>query len=269
MNKVGIYFAYWTREWQANYPMHIQKVARLGFDILEVCTANFVDLGKAERQEIRRAAQDAGIEYAKRTLEMISDMGGNTYGGINYASWPVRQLPKDLTEKADYVARSLESLKSVLKTAEDYGVQYCFEIVNRFEQFLLNTAEEGAAFCKATGSPNAKLLLDTFHMNIEEDSLADAIHTAGFYLGHFHIGEANRKTPGVGRMPWHEIGKALREIDYRGAVVMEPFIAPGGQVGEDIRVWRDLSKGADEAEMDAKAGKACRFMKAVLESAAE
>ena len=295
MNKVGIYFAYWTREWQANYPMYIQKVARLGFDILEVCTANFVDLGKAERQEIRRAAQDAGvdltfclgtppeydmsspdagirkagIEYAKRTLEMISDMGGNTYGGINYASWPVRQLPKDLTEKADYVARSLESLKSVLKTAEDYGVQYCFEIVNRFEQFLLNTAEEGAAFCKATGSPNAKLLLDTFHMNIEEDSLADAIHTAGFYLGHFHIGEANRKTPGVGRMPWHEIGKALREIDYRGAVVMEPFIAPGGQVGEDIRVWRDLSKGADEAEMDAKAGKACRFMKAVLESAAE
>ena len=62
MNKVGIYFAYWTREWQANYPMYIQKVARLGFDILEVCTANFVDLGKAERQEIRRAAQDAGID---------------------------------------------------------------------------------------------------------------------------------------------------------------------------------------------------------------
>ena len=62
MNKVGIYFAYWTREWQANYPMYIQKVARLGFDILEVCTANFVDLGKAERQEIRRAAQLGWIQ---------------------------------------------------------------------------------------------------------------------------------------------------------------------------------------------------------------
>lgn len=293
MKKVGIYFAYWTREWEAEYQKYIEKASGLGFDILEVCTANFVDAGKEERQEIRRAAEDAGIgltfclgtspeydmsspeesvrkkgiEYAKRTLEMISEMGGDTYGGINYASWPVRKLPKNLAEKAGYVERSLESLRSVLATAEDYGINYCFEIVNRFEQFLLNTAEEGVAFCKAAGSPRAKLLLDTFHMNIEEDSFRDAIHTAGKYLGHFHIGEANRKTPGVGRMPWHEIGKALREIEYEGAVVMEPFIAPGGQVGEDIRVWRDLSGGADEEEMDAKAGRACRYMKAVLESA--
>lgn len=293
MNKVGIYFAYWTREWEAEYRKYIEKVSSLGFDILEVCTANFVDAGTEERREIRRIAADAGvgltfclgtppeydmsspesavrkkgIEYAKRTLEMISEMGGDTYGGINYACWPVRTLPKNLSEKAGYLERSLQSLRGVLETAEGYGINYCFEIVNRFEQFLLNTAEEGVAFCKATGSPRAKLLLDTFHMNIEEDSFSEAIITAGTYLGHFHIGEPNRKTPGVGRMPWHEIGAALKKSHYQGAVVMEPFISPGGQVGEDIRVWRDLSDGADEAEIDAKAGRACRYIKAVLESA--
>lgn len=292
MNKVGIYFAFWEHEWNADYRKHIEKASRLGFDILEVCTASFIDATKQERRDIRNAAADAGIdltfclgtapeydissqdtvirrngiEYAKRTVEMIAEMGGHTYGGINYACWPVRKLPASLAEKAEYVERSLESLRGVLQTAEDCGVDYCFEIVNRFEQFLLNTAAEGVAFCKALGSPRAKLLLDTFHMNIEEDSFSDAIVAAGSYLGHFHIGEPNRKTPGTGRMPWFEICKALAAADYRGAVVMEPFIAPGGQVGEDIRIWRDLSDNADEAAMDEKAAKACRFMKAMLES---
>lgn len=292
MNKVGIYFAFWEHEWNADYRKHIERASRLGFDILEVCTASFIDATKQERRDIRKAAADAGIdltfclgtapeydlssqdsvirrngiEYAKRTVEMIAEMGGHTYGGINYACWPVRKLPASLAEKTEYVERSLESLRSVLQTAEDCGVDYCFEIVNRFEQFLLNTAAEGVAFCKALGSPRAKLLLDTFHMNIEEDSFSDAIAAAGSFLGHFHIGEPNRKTPGTGRMPWFEICKALAMADYRGAVVMEPFIAPGGQVGEDIRIWRDLSDNADEATMDEKAAKACRFMKAMLES---
>lgn len=292
MNQVGIYFAFWEHNWEADYIRYIEKVSRLGFDILEVCTANLLDTDKSERTLLRRAAEDAGIRltfclgtapeydmsardaatrergiaYAKRTVEMIAELGGDTYGGINYASWPVKTLPASLEEKKGYVERSLESLRQVMKTAEDCGVTYCFEIVNRFEQFLLNTATEGVAFCKALGSPNAKLLLDTFHMNIEEDSFVEAIRTAGSYLGHFHIGEPNRKTPGTGRMPWYEIAKALHEIDYRGAVVMEPFVSPGGQVGQDIRIWRDLSAGADEADLDERAAKACRFMKAVLES---
>ena len=57
-------------------------------------------------------------------------------------------------------------------------------------------------------------MLDTFHMNIEEDSLGEAIRTAGPLLGHFHTGENNRRVPGKGRLPWHEIGTALREIGY-------------------------------------------------------
>jgi D-psicose/D-tagatose/L-ribulose 3-epimerase len=69
-------------------------------------------------------------------------------------------------------------------------------VVNRFEQYLLNTAEEGVAFIKRVGSPNLKLLLDTFYMNIEEDNISKALTLTGDQLGHFHIGETNRKTPG-------------------------------------------------------------------------
>ena len=137
-------------------------------------------------------------------------------------------------------------------------------MLNRFENHVLNTAEEGVAFVREIDKPNVKVMLDTFHMNIEEDSFADAIRTAGPLLGHFHTGENNRRVPGKGRLPWHEIGAALREIGYGGAVVMEPFVKMGGQVGNDIRVWRDLSGNANEAQMDEAARQALAFSRYVL-----
>ena len=88
-------------------------------------------------------------------------------------------------------------------------------------------------------------------MNIEEDSFAGAIKLVGNRLGQFHVGESNRRPPCEnGKMPWNEITDALKEIDYQGAIVMEPFIKMGGEVGRDIKVWRDISEGASESEME-------------------
>ena len=101
-------------------------------------------------------------------------------------------------------------------------------------------------------------------MNIEEDSFSAAIRAAGPLLGHFPTGENNRRVPGKGRLPWHEIGTALREIGYDRAVVMEPFVKMGGRVGADIKVWRDLSDNAGEAEMDEAARQALAFSRYVL-----
>ena len=80
-------------------------------------------------------------------------------------------------------------------------------------------------------------------MNIEEDSLSESILQSKGWLGHFHLGETNRRPPGEGRIPWPEIFGALREIDYHGAVTMEPFLLPGGEVGRDVSVYRDLLGG--------------------------
>ncbi|MFZ4216041.1 TIM barrel protein, partial [Pantoea endophytica] len=95
------------------------------------------------------------------------------------------------------------------------------------------------------------VLLDTYHMNIEEDSLTDAIRQAGEWLGHFHVGENNRKLPGMNNtIDWPSVAGALHEIGYKKGVVMEPFILSGGSVGNSIRVWRDLSENATANEMD-------------------
>ena len=128
----------------------------------------------------------------------------------------------------------------------------------------MNTAAEGVAFVQEVGKSNVKVMLDTFHMNIEEDSIGGAIRTAGALLGHLHTGECNRRLPGKGRTPWREIGEALRDISYSGTIVMEPFVKMGGTVGSDIKVWRDLSKGADESQMDRDARDALLFSRYVL-----
>ncbi len=285
-NPVGIYYAYWEKEWSADFIPYIKKVKNLGFDVLEINAGAIADMSSKQRSELAKAAEDNGItltyciglpgqydvsspdetvrkngtEFVGKILDGMYEMGGKTIGGIIYASWPMTFVP-DIDTKMRLRENSIVSLKELLKKAEQYGINYCLEIVNRFEQCILNCAEEGVNYVKELESPNAKLLLDTFHMNIEEDSIGDAIRTAKGYVGHFHIGECNRKTPGTGRMPWREIFTALSDIDYSGAIVMEPFIRTGGQVGKDIKVFRDLSGAASDEKMDGLAAAAAKFVK--------
>ncbi len=292
MNRVGIYYAFWEREWAADFRPYVKKVKALGFDTLEIAAGALPDMTAAARRALRDEAEAEGIQltccmgldpahdvssadeavrregvrYVGEVLDCIHEIGSRVFSGINYAYWPMQGAP-DYNGKMAARERSLRSLREILGRAEQYGIAYCLEIVNRFEQCILNTAAEGVDYLRELDHPAAKLLLDTFHMNIEEDSFADAIRTAKGLLGHFHIGECNRKTPGTGRMPWDEIFAALRETGYDGAVVMEPFIKMGGQVGRDIRMYRDVSAGADAAEMDRLAAASAAFVKNGLRAA--
>ena len=286
MNKVGIYYAYWTRDWDADFHPFVDRVAKLGFDVLEVNAGTIADMPARARLSLRDhaaeknvilsyciglppqydvASEDAairrnGITYLQRIAKAIGEMGGGILGGIIYGSWP-GTIPAGQTDKRPFVERSIASMREAIKAAEDNNVVFSMEVVNRFEQFILNTCEEAVAYVDAVGSPHARILLDTFHMNIEEDFIGQAIEKAGERLGHFHIGENNRMPPGYGHIPWTEVGAALRRIRYAGLVVMEPFIVPGGQVGRDIRVFRDMSIGLD---LDEEARKALMFVRGVL-----
>jgi D-psicose/D-tagatose/L-ribulose 3-epimerase len=152
-------------------------------------------------------------------------------------------------------------MRKAVKAAEYSNVIFSMEVVNRFEQFIMNTCDEALDYVNAVDSSNAKIMLDTFHMNIEEDFIGKAIIKAGDKLGHLHIGENNRMPPGYGHIPWAEVSTAINKINYRGAVVMEPFLVPGGEVGRDIKVYRDLSVNLD---LDLEAQKALMFMREIL-----
>lgn len=283
--KFGTYFAYWEQEWDADYAAYCEKVAGLGFDILEVAAGGLAEKTDAELTDIKRAAQDngieitsciglppqyntaaadeevrrAGVEYLKRIMDAMYKVDSHILGGIIYAYWPC-DYNKPVDKKRAWDA-AVWSMREAAETAESLGIMLAMETVNRFEQYIINSAEEAVKFVKDIGKENAKVMLDSFHMNIEEDDPGEAIRRTGKYLGHFHIGEANRKVPGKGHLPWTKMGAALREIGYDGAVVMEPFVKMGGTVGSDIKVWRDLSGGASAGQMDADIQESLQFVK--------
>jgi D-psicose/D-tagatose/L-ribulose 3-epimerase len=286
--KFGIYFAFWEKEWKVEYEKYIKKVADLGFDILEISCAPLPNLSDADLFRLRDMAKDHGIiltagygptaeqnlsssdpkvvakakAFFTDLLKQLEKMEIRSIGGGLNSYWPVDfSVPFD--KKRDWEI-GVKNVRDVAHVANECGIDYCLECLNRFEGYLLNTAAEGVAFCEEVGLPNVKLLLDTFHMNIEEDSFSGAISTAGKYLRRLHTGEANRKVPGKGRIPWFEIGNALHAIGFDGDVVMEPFVMEGGTVGSEIKVWRDLSDHADEAQLDRDAKDALAFSRYVL-----
>ena len=281
----GIYYAFWEQEWDAEYTRYIEKVARLGFDILEIGAHRIAEYTQSQLAEIRQCAEQhniiltagiglsadqnlsspdpdirrAGREFLQSTFAALEKLNIKMIGGSLYSYWPI-DYSKPVDKRGDW-ERSIAEMHSVARTAAQHNVTLCLEVLNRFETYLLNTAEEGLSYIRELDEPNVKLMLDTFHMNIEEDSIAAAIRRAGASLGHLHTGECNRRLPGKGRQPWREIGEALRDIGYTGSVVMEPFVKMGGTVGSDIKVWRDLSEGASESEMDSAAAAALSFLR--------
>lgn len=286
MRKVGIYYAYWADSWEADFFPYIKKVKDLGFDQLEIQSAAVLRLSSKKRDALEKEAnthnitlsygigltaeydvssldentRQKGVHFMQEMIRAVSSIGGTMISGTVHSYWPA-VFPKGLTDKRPVWEQSIKSMKELVKTAEDYNVLLNVEVINRFEQFLLNTSEEAVQYVQEVNNPNCRILLDTFHMNIEEDSMEQAILTAGPYLSALHIGETNRKPPGCGRMPWQEIKNALDKVDFEGPLVMEPFVKPGGQVGRDIGVWRDMMPGAD---LDAEAAKAVEFVRKTL-----
>ena len=289
--KYGIYYAYWEKEWTGDYFKYIDKVKELGFDILEISCGAFKKDYTTDEQLLRigeyakekgiiltagygpqkdenlaspdEAVQKNAIEFFKETLRKLHLMNIHILGGGLYSYWPV-DFNSDINKERDFET-SVKNMRLIAKYAEEYDITLGMEVLNRFEGYLINTCDECLRYIDAVGNNRVGVMLDTFHMNIEEDNIGDAIRKAGDKLVHFHMGERNRKVPGKGTMPWAEIGQALRDINYQHAAVMEPFVLQGGRVGQDIKIWRNLLPDTSEAKLDADAKHSCEFVRHVFE----
>jgi D-psicose/D-tagatose/L-ribulose 3-epimerase len=170
--------------------------------------------------------------------------------------------------KADFVSKKqrkkewslvCKNLKILSKYAQTKKVMLCVEPLNRFETDFINTVEQALQLVKAINSPVLKIHLDTFHMNIEEKHLGDAILKAGKYLGHLHACGSDRGTPGGDHTKWKSIAKALKQIRYEGGVVIESFTTDVKVIARAAAIWRKIEPSRDNI---AKNG--VRFLKKVL-----
>lgn len=284
--KFGTLYSYWSKDgqWGGNYAELCHKAKKAGMDVLEVGAGDLVNMSDTELAELRDTAKELGLEISanlgpprdkdisskdpeirKAGIDFLCDIMHQMVKidckiliGALYNCWPYDFVDLD---KEGLWNRAVESMKIVGDEADKLGITLALEILNRFETILLTDCEEGIKFCKDVGKNSVKLLLDTFHMNIEEDNLPDAFRRAGDLLAHVHIGEGNRKLPGMGHLPWDEIGQALRDVNFDGFVVMEPFMKAGGKIGSDIKVWRDLSNNATDEQMDDMIATATAFLR--------
>jgi D-psicose/D-tagatose/L-ribulose 3-epimerase len=148
----------------------------------------------------------------------------------------------------------------VVKFAADLGMFLNVEVVNRFENFLLTTAAQGLEYVQMVGSPNLKVELDTFHMNIEEDHIKQAILNVGDHLGSLHVCENNRKLPGKGHIQWNDVANAIRQINYKGYIAIESFVMADCPYGKEYFIWRNM-EGND---LDVAAKEALEFVRATF-----
>ena len=288
MNKLGIFMNFWEKNWDADHKKYIKKAAEIGFDVLEFQAQPLLEMSDDKIRSLKALADEVGIEltyslgldrafdvssldenvrlggvkYLQNIVKKMHVGGGTLLSGVSYAGWGT---PDNFAgDKRPYWEQSIKSMREIIKVAEDCGVTYCVEAVNRFETCLINTAEEALVYSEEIDSPNIGVLLDTYHMNIEENNIGDAIRLVGDKLTSFHTGENNRTAPGRGHLDWDEIFGALADIKYKGRIVSEPFVMAGGEVGRDIHVYRDLLKNPTEERIDAEAAYLLSFEKEMM-----
>ena len=288
MNKLGIFMNFWEKNWDADHAKYIRKAKEIGFDVLEFQAQPLLEMSDDKIRSLKALADEVGIEltyslgldrnydvssldekvrlggveYLQNIIRKMHVGGGTLLSGVSYAGWGTPD--NFLGDKRPYWEQSIKSMKEIIKVAEECGVTYCVEAVNRFETCLINTAEEALRYASEIDSPNIGVLLDTYHMNIEENNIGDAIRLAGSKLTSFHTGENNRTAPGRGHLDWDEIFGALADINYKGRIVSEPFVMEGGEVGRDIHVYRDLVENPTEARIDEEAAYLLNFEREML-----
>ena len=134
--------------------------------------------------------------------------------------------------------------------AESRGLKIALEPLNRFESDLVNTVYDVSRLIKDINHPAAKIMLDGFHMSIEERNVYDAILKAGDQLIHMKVSENYRGTPGTGQTPWNDYRKALEEINYAGVVAIESFTTENKELAGAVCFWHPMAESQDAFATD-------------------
>lgn len=178
--------------------------------------------------------------FAFCNLWETSFLAGPMYSAVGKA----RMVSQDQRKKEWDLA--VKNLRIVCEIAQKDGLSIALEPLNRFESDLINTAEDIMRLIHDINQPNAKVLLDSFHMTIEEKDIKNAIQTVGDKLIHVQVSENHRGIPGTGLTPWLEFKKGLEDIRYQGTISIESFTPEIKELAGAVCIWKTMAKSQDE-----------------------
>lgn len=263
--KFGVNTFIWSERFDRTHIGLLESIARAGFNGIEL---PLIAEHPTADDVIRRALQDHDLECTfasivppglntisddpeirERTrlhwldcIRVASEMGGQIICGPLYS--PVGYLPgrRRTAEEWKWAVDCFQQLGPAL---EQHGVTLALEPLNRYETYFLNTTADSVFLCRDIAHPRVGLLFDTYHANIEEKSLADAIRGAGSHLAHFHSCANDRGIPGTGHIDWPPLFEALRDIGYQRWLTIEGFGFSAGPLSAAASIWRDLAPTPD------------------------
>ena len=260
--------------WVWASPVHTEEFGRLapivagmGFDLIEVGIESTGDLNYAKAAEIARAnglavsvcaamgpdrdlvhpderIRASGMDYLRHCIDAAHTLGAGRVVGPIYSAVG-RTWQASAEERKRDVDLLVRQLGELAKYAGDRGVWLGVEPLNRFETSFINLASQAIEVVDRVDHPACGVMLDTFHMNIEERSIGDAIRAAGKRLRHLHACENDRGAPGSGHVPWTEVAQACRDIGFNGPFVIESFTNRVKSIAKAAAIWRTFADTQD------------------------
>jgi len=265
MNPIGLISMQYARPFTAEHFPLFSRMKALGYDFVELLVPEpgEIDLGQARkaicdaglglvlaaRVNLQRnlasedaASHRAGIDYLKYAADCAAGLGATLVGGpltgnpLVFAGRPPQPVSEE--ERLARKERCVVGLKEAGEHAARLGVTLAVEPLNRFESDVLCTTQQAIELLDAVDHPAIQVMLDTFHMHMEEASIAEAIRLAGRRLVHFQANENHRGFPGTGATDWVAVMRALHDIGYGGPISLEPFRRDDDRFGVPLAQWR-------------------------------
>jgi D-psicose/D-tagatose/L-ribulose 3-epimerase len=274
--KYGMNLLLWTTDVTEEHDPLLHSIKEWGYDgveipIFDTTPSKFERLGKkldevglertavtvcgAEANPISSAAdvRKAGLDHLRTAIDLC------VASGATHLCGPIHSAIGEFTgagPTADEWKYGKETLSQAAEHAGQAGVTLVVEYLNRFECYFLTSAAETARFVTEVDHPHLRMMYDTFHANVEEKDIADAIRSCAAQTAHVHISENDRSTPGEGHVDWDTTFATLKEVGYDGWFVVEAFGLALPDLAAATKIWRRMFPSEEHL-----ATKALSFMK--------
>ncbi len=271
--KYGMNLLLWTGEMNDDMIPVVESLKEMGYDGVELpLFAYDVDLHKkwGERLDsigLERtivtvrgeednpissdpAVRALGVANNKEALDNAAAVGAQSLVGPYHSALGIFSGAGPTEDEWKW---GVDSMRQVAEHAGSVGVMLGVECLNRFETYLLNTHSDAARFVREVDHPNCRMMYDTFHSNIEEKNIAEAIRSCQDVLTHVHISENDRSTPGTGNVNWQENFDTLMEVGYDGWMVVEAFGLALPEIAAATKIWRRMYDSEEQLARDALA----------------
>lgn len=190
------------------------------------------------------AVHENCFQYIRQGLDLCNEWDATFLAGPMYSAVGKARMLSSELRKIEW-ERAVTNLHKVCKMAQDRKLEIALEPLNRFESDMVNTAEDVLRLIKDINHPAAKVLLDGFHMAIEERNIEHAITSVGDKLIHVQVSENYRGTPGTGQTPWDSFKKGLKNINYKGVISIESFTPDIKELAGAVCIWKTLAPTQD------------------------